>query len=132
MEVLVDSCVWSVAIRRRSPEIVHRRAVERLIADSGVRIIGPIRQECLSGVADPAQYAHLRDFFRTFPDIPLVRDDHELAASFYNTCRSHGVQGSHTDFLICAVAERLELKIYTTDADFNAYAAHIPIRRYRP
>lgn len=132
MDVLVDSTIWSLALRRRSPDFVHAGALDRLIVAHQVRMIGPIRQECLSGIANFQTFQHLQERLRDFPDEPLVREDHERAAVMYNICRSRGVQGSHTDFLICAVAERLKLEIYTTDADFNAYAAHIPARRYHP
>jgi len=37
------------------------------------------------------------------------------------------VQGSNTDFLICAVAVRNQLAIYTTDKDFSIFAKHLPI-----
>jgi predicted nucleic acid-binding protein len=37
------------------------------------------------------------------------------------------VQGSNTDFLICAAAERRNLPILTTDADFRRFAAILPI-----
>jgi hypothetical protein len=121
-----------VAFRRRSPDDVHQQALNSLIATSELRMIGPIRQECLSGISDANQYARLRDRLRAINDIPLETDDYELAASFFNTCRSKGIQGSHIDFLICAVADRLHLSIYTTDKDFDRYAAHIPIRRFNP
>jgi predicted nucleic acid-binding protein len=37
-----------------------------------------------------------------------------------------------TDLLICAVAVRHGLKIFTTDTDFAAYARHIPIKLHLP
>jgi predicted nucleic acid-binding protein len=132
MRVLVDTTVWSLVIRRRAPDLVLRKAVEELIAQNAVEIIGPIRQECLSGAKDLNQYASFRTFLRGFPDLPLITDDYELAASFFNTCRSKGIQGSHIDFLICAVADRAKLQIFTTDLDFDRYAKLIPIRRFNP
>jgi predicted nucleic acid-binding protein len=130
MAVLVDSSIWSLTLRRRAPDEVHQKSLAALIAAHRVRIIGPIRQECLSGIADPNHYASVRDHLRQFLDLALERDDHELAASFFNTCRSIGIRGSHTDFVICAVADRLGLSVYTTDADFDRYALHIPIKRH--
>jgi predicted nucleic acid-binding protein len=130
MAVLVDSSIWSLTLRRRAPDDVHQKSLAALITAHRVRIIGPIRQECLSGIADPNHYASVRERLRQFVDLVLARDDHELAAAFFNTCRSKGIQGSHTDFLICAVADRLRLSIYTTGADFDRYALHIPIKRH--
>jgi hypothetical protein len=31
---------------------------------------------------------------------------HDLAAEYFNICSSNGIQGSQTDYLICAVAYR--------------------------
>ena len=57
----------------------------------------------------------------------MLAEDHERAAQFFNRCRSRGVQGANTDFLICSVAVRLDCPILTTDKDFEAFAAHLPI-----
>jgi hypothetical protein len=61
-------------------------------------MIGPVRQEILSGIRDLAQFNLLRDALRAFPDLPLNADDYEQAAAFFNRCRSLGVQGTHIDF----------------------------------
>ncbi|MEM7556386.1 MAG: hypothetical protein AAF378_20260 [Cyanobacteria bacterium P01_A01_bin.84] len=50
---------------------------------------------------------------------------------YSNICRRQGIQGSHTDFLICAVATRLKMQIYTSDKDFSYYSKHLPISLYR-
>jgi predicted nucleic acid-binding protein len=128
MRVLVDTSVWSEALRRRKePESDVPREFRCLILERRVDIIGPIRQEILSGVREDAQFEKLEKRLAAFPDIPLETDDHVLAAKFFNTCRAHGVQGSNTDFLICAVAVRRRLAIYTTDLDFPHYAKRLPI-----
>jgi len=93
-------------------------------------MIGLIRQELLSGVKDAGQFDVLREHLRAFPDVPLDTADHEEAASYFNHCRSKGVQGSSIDFLICAVAARRGFAILTTDADFARYAQHLPIQLY--
>lgn len=106
------------------PEAAELRA---LIADLAVRIIGPIRQEILSGIKSGAQFDQLRETLRAFPDLPLNSQDYERAAEFFNTCRRQGVQGSNTDFLICAIAERNDLAIFTTDRDFEIFRKYLPI-----
>jgi predicted nucleic acid-binding protein len=128
MRVLVDTCVWSLALRRKKnnndPLVAE---LEQLILELRVQLIGPIRQEILSGIKEQAQFESLRSHLRAFPDLALTSDDHELAAEFFNTCRGHGIQGSHTDFLICAIAVRHDLPILTTDDDFKTYAQHLPL-----
>jgi len=132
MMVLVDTCVWSLALRRQEskdhPEV---RELETLIRDSRVQLIGPIRQEIFSGIARKAQFDRIRLSLAAFPDLPIEAEDHELAASYYNLCRSKGIQGSNTDFLICAVGVRHQHEIYTTDADFELFARCLPIVLHR-
>ena len=128
MRVLVDTSVWSAALRRakrtNSPQAAELR---NLIADHRVEIMGPIRQELLSGIRDTTQFKNLEKHLAAFPDIPLSTEDYVAAAKFFNLCRSKGVQASNTDFLICAVAIRQRLSIFTTDKDFTLFAKHIPI-----
>ena len=133
MKVLVDTSVWSAALRRSSAEsrAEEARALRQLIVDHRAELIGPIRQELLSGLRDDAQFERLRTYLAAFPDVPLHESDYERAAAFFNTCRRVGVQGSSTDFLICAVAANRGWEIHSTDLDFERYAEHLPVRLYR-
>ncbi len=132
MNVLVDSCVWSLSLRRqaapRGPGVAE---LEKLIGEFRVSIIGPIRQEVLSGIREPGQFARLKQHLGFFRDIVLVQEDYELAADYFNKCRQRGIQGSNTDFLICAVAARHALEILTTDGDFQHFARHLPIKLHK-
>jgi len=128
MKILVDTSVWSLALRR--PAAAEKPVVDELRAlvdDGRVAIIGPIRQELLSGIRNPSAFQQLRDHLRAFEDDALTRDDFERAAEHFNTCRARGLQGSNTDFLICAAAERRGFPIFTTDADFVRFARLLPI-----
>ena len=128
MKVLVDTSVWSLALRRRArSEAPVSQELRSLIDDGRVAMIGPIRQELLSGIRTPESFERLRDHLRPYPDERLETADFERAAEHFNTCRARGVRGSNTDFLICAVAERRNLSILTTDADFTRFAAVLPI-----
>lgn len=128
MKVLVDSSVWSLALRRSAPR-PHPLVDElrELIRESRAHLIGPIRQEILSGMRDRSQFERLRDRLRGFPDVALHIEDYERAADMYNICRSRGVQGAGTDFLLCAAAEIRQMAILTTDEDFTRYSRHIPV-----
>ena len=94
-------------------------------------MIGPIRQELLSGISDTNKYKQLKEKLSYFDDLPLYTGYFEFAAQLSNTCRSHGIQGSHTDFLICAVAIKNDLPIFTLDKDFNNYKKYIDIQLYQ-
>jgi predicted nucleic acid-binding protein len=91
-------------------------------------MLGPIRQELLSGAQPQERFAQLKGYLRFYPNLPLDEDDDENAAQYYNLCRHHGVQGTSTDLLICAVAVRHNLRIFTTDPDFDFYAKFLPIK----
>ena len=101
--------------------------LRRLIAAHIAEIIGPIRQELLSGVRDQTQFERLETHLSAFPDLALAAEDYVTAAKFFNLCRSKGIQGSNTDFLICAVAVRHDLAVFTTDGDFHLFAKCLPI-----
>jgi predicted nucleic acid-binding protein len=131
MNVLVDTSVWSLALRRiRASSRDDARIVEELtelIREGRALLIGPIRQELLSGLSDVGQFKNLRHRLRAFDDLSIHGVDYERAAEFSNTCRQAGVQGSHVDFLICSVAAGNDASIFTTDKDFKRYAKHVPI-----
>jgi predicted nucleic acid-binding protein len=128
MKVLVDTSVWSLALRRQKrredPAVQELRS---LVDEGRVAMIGPIRQELLSGIRTIDAFHRLRDHLQPFQDESLETADFERAAEHFNTCRARGVQGSNTDFLICAVAERRNLPILTTDSDFTRFARILPI-----
>lgn len=131
MKVLADTPVWSAAFRRTEGQAAPLRTeLEWLVAHGAVAIIGPIRQELLSGIRERNQFGQVRTALSNFPDLTLESADFETAAEYFNLCRSKGVQGSLTDFLICAVAARRQLEIFTTDCDFQHYRKHLPIALY--
>ncbi|MCD6589270.1 MAG: PIN domain-containing protein [Candidatus Fermentibacteraceae bacterium] len=128
MRILVDTCVWSEALRRKTSEKSDiSRELQSLILEHRVEIIGPIRQELLSGLREDTQFSRLEEHLEAFPDITLEAADHITAARFFNKCRTKGIQGSNTDFLICAVAVRRKMAIYTTDRDFQQFVKYLPI-----
>jgi predicted nucleic acid-binding protein len=134
MKVLVDTCVWSYALRRSKPAGAHDLIVKefrQLIRDGRVQMAGPIRQEILSGVRDPGQFVRLREHLRDFPDLAVTSSDHERAAEMFNGLRAKGIQGSNTDFLLCALSERTGMAIFTTDDDFTRFAKYLPVNLHR-
>ena len=132
MQVLVDTNIWSLALRRHKNHLNEAEtelvAVLRELTQGGrARIIGPVRQELLSGLREPAQFERVRDGLRSFPDELLDPSDYEQAARWSNECRRRGVTGSGVDFLICSVAIARGWQIFTGDADFRVYAKTVPI-----
>ena len=132
MKVIVDTCIWSMALRRgrKAPGKIISE-LKNLITDHKVQMIGPIRQEILSGVRDTVQFDQLQKHLASFPDLPIETADYVDAAKFFNLCRSKGIQGSNTDFLICAVSSRNKFPIFTTDRDFERFSRLLPICLYK-
>ena len=91
-------------------------------------MVGPIRQELLSGIKSQAQFETLRKAIEPFEDLSLETQTYELAAKFFNACRASGISGSHIDFLICAAASTHGLPLLTLDQDFERYAKHCDFR----
>ena len=128
MKVLVDTCIWSLSLRRkRGADNPLIRELKKLIEEYKAQMLGPIRQEILSGIRAQEQFEKLQTHLRAFPDLLIATRDYERAAEFFNTCRQQGIQGSNTDFLLCAVGERHQMPIFTFDDDFNFFADCLPI-----
>ena len=133
--VIVDTSVWSQAFRRkRKPPSSDPSTAElaRLIDQGEALITGPIRQELLSGIATQAQFKLLRERLEPFPDLPIRAADYERAATCFNQCRARGIQGSNTDYLICALALRLQVPVFSADRDFDRYAEILGVRLHAP
>jgi len=128
MKVIVDTSVWSLALRRDKQEsnaVVDE--FRRMIKDHRVQMIGPIRQEILSGIRSESHFKKLQKHLESFPDLPAITEDYVTAAKYFNLCRSKGIQGSNTDFLICAMANRSNFSIFTADKDFEQISMHIKL-----
>ena len=121
MKVLIDTCIWSLALRRKtsvtlSPEEQQAIAtLTRAVQDGRAAIIGPVRQEILSGIKDQATFEKIQKALSVFPDEPLISSDFEEAARLSNLCRSRGIASAPVDILICAVARRRQWEILTSD-----------------
>jgi predicted nucleic acid-binding protein len=133
VNVLVDTSVWSLALRRQAGDLSGRekKVVEELrelVAEGRGRIIGVIRQELLSGIKSEAQFEKLRLTLVSFADEMLETSDYEAAARLSNVCRSKGKGTSLVDMLICAVAIQREWVVFTVDGDFAEYAEILPVK----
>ncbi|HWY19684.1 MAG TPA: PIN domain-containing protein [Candidatus Acidoferrum sp.] len=135
MTVLVDTPVWSLALRRKGADLNARervltRALAELIREGRVSMMGAIRQELLSGIREEERFHKLRNYLRAFEEPGIEILDYEEAAGMHNLCRGRGVAGSAVDFLICAVAQRRGWHIFTTDRDFERYGRVLGLKLY--
>lgn len=129
MSVLVDTSVWSLALRRDAP--VDAPAVDKLrraIEQGEAVLIGSVLQELLQGFRDATRTRRLANDLAQFPLLALGRGDYVLAAHVRNTCRSKGVQIGTIDAQIAAAALNHRCAVLTTDADFEHVARHFPLK----
>ena len=70
----------------------------------------------------------LRERLAAFPDPEIALGDYEFAAELCNECLRQGVQASHTDFLIAAVAVNRKWAVFSHDRDFEHIAKVVPVR----
>jgi hypothetical protein len=124
VNVLVDTSVWSLALRRDGatscPEVEALSACLR--GQGSVITTGLILQELLQGFHGPT---HRREILSRFAMLPLLspgRDTHVEAASLRNSCRRRGVQVGTIDVLIAQLCIQHDCSLLTTDRDFQAIA----------
>ena len=129
----MDTSIWSLLFRRSTTdgELPVVKELRALIAEFRVALLGTVRQELLSGIRQEEQFVNLRSRLRAFPDEQLTSEDYELAAEFFTRCRMQGIQGSNTDFLLCAASVRRGMPLFTADLDFELYAKQLPIQLHR-
>lgn len=137
MSVLVDTPVWSLALRRKARDLSPAEAaivaeLTHLIQEDRARIIGLVRQELLSGIKTSGQYEKLQGILRAFPDEQISTPDYEAAARAGNACRAKGIAVSVSDMLICSVALARDWPIFTVDPDFENYTKVLPLKLHAP
>lgn len=132
MKVLVDTSVWSLALRRKGGPAKLNDEEKRLVAllveairDGRVLVAGPVRQEVLSGIVTPEQFAEVKARLDPFPDQPIASEDYVEAARLYNLCRRRGVVCGAVDMLLCAIAYRNDWTILTRDSGMERSIAAI-------
>ena len=134
MTFLVDTSVWSLALRRdgstNTPEL---RALQEALAGSyAVVTTGLILQELLQGFNGPRAAAAIVERFQALPIMAPDRNDHIAAAEVRNACRRAGVQVGTIDALLIQLCGRHELTLLSTDNDFVHAAQHVPFKLWRP
>ena len=135
MTVLVDTSVWSLALRRdvpaaNVPEVAALRGL--LESGEGLFTTGIVLQELLQGFSGPREAAQIIDRFAALPLLRPDREDHIEAASLRNACRRAGVQVGTIDALLAQLCIRHKLTLLTTDKDFHQTARHCTLQVWKP
>ncbi|MCO5116863.1 MAG: PIN domain-containing protein [Burkholderiaceae bacterium] len=127
MSLLVDTSVWSLALRRDAeqgePQVAVLRAA--LLGAQQVFTTGLVLQELLQGFSGPKARDALIERFAALALLQPDRGDHIDAADLRNRCRRKGVQVGTIDALLIQLCRRYELTLLTTDRDFEAARRHV-------
>lgn len=134
MTLLVDTSVWSLAIRRDAPAIEPEVETlkDALLGADVVVTTGLVLQELLQGFSGPKAAAQIVERFAALPLLQPDREDHVAAAELRNKCWRGGVQIGTIDALIAQLCIRHDLVLLSTDNDFKLASAHCALRVWRP
>ena len=134
MTLLVDTSVWSLALRRDAlvaePEVQVLK--DALLGADVVVTTGLILQELLQGFSGPKARVQIIERFTALPLLQPDREDHIAAAELRNTCRRAGVQVGTVDAVLAQLCIRHDLVLLSTDKDFALAAKHCALRIWSP
>lgn len=134
MTLLVDTSVWSLALRRdasaSAPEV--QLLQDALQGADVVVTTGLVLQELLQGFSGPKSRAQIIERFVALPLVQPDREDHVAAADLRSTCRRAGVQVGTIDALLAQLCIRHDLTLLSTDNDFKLAAPHCALRVWTP
>ena len=133
MTLLVDTSVWSLALRRDgpvgNPEV--QALQDALAGADAVVTTGLVLQELLQGFSGPRAASAIIERFQALPVLAPDREDHIAAAEVRNTCRRAGVQIGTIDALLIQLCGRHELTLLSAGQDFLHAARHVPFKLWR-
>ncbi len=129
MNILVDTSVWSQALRRDSPSNSREIGRLRQALQGGEMVFstGLVLQELLQGFNGPKARQRIIDTFAALPFIVPEKRDHIDAADLRIKLRQKGVKGGMIDVLLAQLCLRHRLSMLSLDDDFAHMARHIPL-----
>lgn len=134
MMLLVDTSVWSLALRRNvvaaQPEVLYLK--QALKGSQTVVTTGLVLHELLQGFSGPKARAQIIDRFSSLPLVQPDRQDHIDAAALRMACRRGGIHIGTIDAVLAQLCIRHELILLSTDQDFVHAARQCRLRIWRP
>ncbi len=134
MNILVDTSVWSLVLRRgETPDLPETTALRQILSGTQDMAVttGLIFQELLQGFSGPKNRELIIERFQLLPTIQPTITDHIEAAEIRNTCRRSGVQIGTVDAVIAQLCVKYDLVLLSTDKDFQNAAEYIPLKIYK-
>ena len=130
MRVLVDTSIWSLALRRKEGHGGNEAHTLKRLIEQGeeIYLLGIILQEILQGIRRSDQFQALIKYFEPFPLIELSREDYVKAATIKNELIKKGIRVSTIDAIIASTAIAKECVLFTADSDFFHIAKHTKLK----
>lgn len=133
MKVIVDTSIWSLALRRQGHiQNPDAETLKKIIKDGeDIYLIGIILQEILQGIRKAEDFARLKKYLNAFPLLEIKREPYIKAAELKNHLSKKGVQISTIDALIASATIANDCCLYTNDKDFDHIAKHSQLKLFR-
>ena len=133
MKFLVDTSVWSEALRRKNTSISSSETIlsKLILSEHEIVLTGIIIQEILSGITDKKLFNEINLILSDFPYIETIKNDYIYAAELRNLLKSIGITAGSFDFLIASVCIRNKLTLVTFDKDFIHIAKHTDLKLFK-
>ena len=133
MKILIDTSIWSLALRRQSGVVNPESVMLRTLIEQGedIHLLVIVLQEVLQGIKNPKDFHILKDYLDAFPLIELTREDYVKAAELKNRLIKKGKQISTIDALIASASISYSCYLFTTDKDFENIAQHSSLKLFK-
>ena len=115
--VLVDTCIWVPFFNR--PHSQEKHAVDQLLDEDRVALVGPILAEILQGFRRDEQADWVASELRGVRYLDIAWDDWRAAARLGRKLVAKGHRLPLTDLTIAAVAMNRETAVYSSDPHFD-------------
>ncbi len=132
MRILVDTSVWSLALRRPSGIVNEEATLLKAIIEQGedIYLLGIILQEVFQGIRNPKDFIALKEYFKAFLLIDLTREDYVRAAELKNHFIKRGKQAGTIDVLVASAAISHHCHLFTADKHFSHIAEHSELKLF--
>jgi hypothetical protein len=130
VRTLVDTSVWSLALRKKGPSDHPAVLTLTRLLEEGreVALTGIVLQEVLQAFRAETTFRRMVRYLDAFPLLKADGEHFVAAAGLHRRCAAGGITASTTDCLIAALAIAHECILLSTDADFEHIARVSPLQ----
>ena len=130
MKILVDTSVWSEALRRKKNKIDsgHSFLFQLINNDEHIILTGIILLEILSGITDNKLFNKIKNILQDFEFVEPEKEDYIYSTELRNNLKKKGISSGAIDFLIASIAIRNEFYLVSYDKDFQNISTHSDLK----